>query len=444
MEKEKAPRAIGGDSDRIPVSTQIPGSLVQRTLLEICQSTPFRASRQSRDLLQYIVNQSFAGHSELLKERLIGINVFGRRPDYDTNIDPIVRARAAEVRKRLAQFYQSDPSDSVIRIEIYPGSYLASFNELPKSLLPEIRTSVPSIGLPRGEQAPGTAQEKKQGPVGPAHKRRQSRLVILALAVVCVAVVIWVHVRPTAPIDEFWGPVVNRKGPVLIYSGANAVYMLSSSFMNRYEATHRLDALQSQGREFVVPMSSDTKLEPGDLVGFKNDFVTLGDLSANVRVASLLAMHKSRFDLRLGEDIAFSDLRQSPSVLVGAFNNSWTLELTGDLPFVFDRNLTIREQSDKKRTWTPVYAGEGKVAVDYAVVTRMPRSKTGEPLIAIAGITQSGTRAAAEYITDPEQIKALASAAPKDWSQKNVQFVLQTKIVNDVPTFPVLVALKSW
>jgi hypothetical protein len=155
-------------------------------------------------------------------------------------------------------------------------------------------------------------------------------------------------------------------------------------------------------------------------------------------------MHKSRFDLRLGEDIAFSDLRQSPSVLVGAFNNSWTLELTGDLPFIFDRNLTIREQSDKRRTWTPVYASEGKVAVDYAVVTRMPRSKTGEPLIAIAGITQSGTRAAAEFITDPEQIKALASAAPKDWSQKNVQFVLQTKLVNDVPTFPVLVALKSW
>jgi hypothetical protein len=280
--------------------------------------------------------------------------------------------------------------------------------------------------------------------VAPARNRRLFGLAILAFATVCVAVVIWVQFRPAAPIDEFWGPVVNGKGPVLIYSGANAVYMLSSGFMNRYEATHRLDPLQSQGREFVVPMSSDTKLEPGDLVGFKNDFVTLGDLSANVRVASLLAMHKSRFDLRLGEDIAFSDLRQSPSVLVGAFNNSWTLELTGDLPFVFDRNLTIKEQSDKKRTWTTVYASEGKVAVDYAVVTRMPRSKTGEPLIAIAGITQSGTRAAAEFITDPEQIKALASAAPKDWSQKNVQFVLQTKLVNDVPTFPVLVALKSW
>ncbi|HVH86648.1 MAG TPA: hypothetical protein VM912_07975 [Terriglobales bacterium] len=214
--------------------------------------------------------------------------------------------------------------------------------------------------------------------------------------------------------------------------------------MDRYSAIHSLDPLQNQGREFVVPMTSDMKLQPGDLIGYKNDFVTLGDLAANVRVASLLARHRRRFDLRSGEDIAFSDLRQSPSVLIGAFNNSWTLELTGDLPFAFDRGLTIRDQTNRKRTWTPVFIKEGEVAVDYAVVTRMPRSKTGEALVAIAGITQSGTRAAAEYITDPEQITSLAALAPKDWSQKNLQFIVQTRVVNDIPTSPAVVALKAW
>ncbi|KAA6456631.1 hypothetical protein DYQ86_24505 [Acidobacteria bacterium AB60] len=259
-----------------------------------------------------------------------------------------------------------------------------------------------------------------------------------------LAVVLWLQLRPLPPIDQFWAPLVKGSRPVLIYSGANAVYMLSPGFMDRYEATHRLDHLQSQGREFVVPMSDDIKVQAGDLVGFKNDFVTLGDLSANVRVASLLAFHHSRFDLRLGEDIAFSDLRQSPSVLIGAFNNSWTLELTGDLPFIFDRYLTIKNQANPKQTWTPLFGAPGKVAIDYAVVTRMPQSKTGAPLIAIAGITQCGTRAAAEYITDPELIKTLLAVAPKDWSRKNLQFVLQTKVVNDVPTTPVMIAFRSW
>src|SRR5579872_1618559 len=103
--------------------------LVQQTLAEIFQSAPFRASKQSQQLLRYIVDQTLSGRSELLKERLIGVSVFGRQPDYDTNEDPIVRARAAEVRKRLAQFYVGEGSRSTIRIEISPGSYLASFSD---------------------------------------------------------------------------------------------------------------------------------------------------------------------------------------------------------------------------------------------------------------------------------------------------------------------------
>jgi hypothetical protein len=220
--------------------------------------------------------------------------------------------------------------------------------------------------------------------------------------------------------------------------------MLSDNFMKRYKATHQLDSLQSQGREFIVPISADMKIQPSDLVAFKNDFVTIGDLSANVRVASLLASREQQFDLRCGEDVAFSDLRQSPTVLIGAFNNSWTMELTGDLPFTFYEGLKIRDQGDKTREWSPRFTSEGRVGTDYAVVTRMPHSKTGRALIAIAGITQSGTHAAADFITDSEQVKKLLSGLPKNWTQKNVQFVLQTTVVNDIPTSPVVVAIHTW
>lgn len=440
---EKTSTAIA-NPDRMLENHDTAGALVQQTLAEICQSAPFRASRQSRDLLRYIVDQSLAGHTELLKERLIGVNVFGRRPDYDTNGDPIVRARAGEVRKRLAQFYQGEGRNSLLRIELSPGSYLASFaepvEEHPASAVP---LTSPAVEPPKVRRSAGDLISEPQDR---ASLRFGFRIwpFLLAVVAISLASAVWIQVRSTSPMDAFWEPLLRGPNPVLLYSGANAVYMLSSNFMNRYEATHSMDSLENQGREFVVPMSSDMKVEPGDLVGFKNDFVTLGDLSANVRVASLLALHRRRFDVRSGEDIAFSDLRQSPTVLIGAFNNSWTLELTGDLPFTFERGLMIRDQISRKQTWTPVFVREGKVAVDYAVVTRMPRSKTGQALVAIAGITQSGTRAAAEYITDPEQIKSLTASAPEDWPQKNLQLVLQTKVVNDIPTSPVVVALKSW
>ena len=425
---------------------EIAGSTVQQSLTEIFHSAPFRSSKQSQQLLQYIVDQTLAGHVELLKERLIGVNVFGRRPDYDTNEDPIVRARAGEVRKRLAQFYLGDGCQSAIRIEISPGSYHATFTESPPanaSAFPELAPVPAAAGLATSP-VPDDAGEDYQNTDTVRPGRVVAWLALLACATLGVVFALWILFRPAAPIDVFWKPIIDSPNPVLLYSGSNAVYMMSDDFMNRYEATHHVDSLERQGREFVVPISHDLKIEPSDLVAFKNDFITLGDLTANVRIASLLTLHKKRFDLRCGGDVAFSDLRNSATVLIGAFNNSWTMELTGDLPFTFERGLTIRDQTNQKQKWSPVSSQDGGIAVDYAVVTRIPHSKTGEALITVAGITQSGTRAAAEFITNPEMVKALARSSPKDWQNKNLELVLQTKVVNDIPTNPILVASRYW
>lgn len=424
------------------------GDLVQHALAAIFQSAPFRASKQSQQLLRYIVDHSLSGHGELLKERLIGVNVFRRQPDYDTNEDPIVRARAAEVRKRLAQFYLGEGSHSAIRIEIAPGSYHALFRELPERAFADATPQshvqpVPQSEVPLPDSSPSEISKTAQT----VRARRHFGVVSLVpITLLCVAALVWLIARPIAPIDQFWRPFVQASNPVVIYSGSNAVYMLSSGFMDRYKANHRLDSLQSQGREFTVPISSDMKLGADDLVPFTNDFVTIGDLSANVRVASLLSKRGKSFDLRCGEDVAFSDLRQSPAVLIGAFNNSWTMELTGDLPYTFQHSgsMTIRNQASQTEIWSPTYTSDDKVSIDYAVVTRMPHSKTGQALITIAGITQAGTHAAADFITDPEQMKKLAAIAPIGWPQRNFQFVLQTKVVNNIPTSPTIVATKAW
>ena len=64
-----------------------------------------------------------------MKERVIGSEVFGRRPDYDTNSDPIVRARVAEVRKRLALYYQTE-QEKAVRISVPLGSFKATFERI--------------------------------------------------------------------------------------------------------------------------------------------------------------------------------------------------------------------------------------------------------------------------------------------------------------------------
>ena len=51
-----------------------------------------------------MVEHSLSGQEGDLRERVLGVEVFGRASKYDTAEDPVVRVRAADVRKRLAQF----------------------------------------------------------------------------------------------------------------------------------------------------------------------------------------------------------------------------------------------------------------------------------------------------------------------------------------------------
>src|SRR5271154_1281567 len=97
---------------------------LDEVLVGILNSAPFSSSKQSQHLLQYLVEKSSQRGDELLKERVIGTEVFGRSPDYNTSEDPIVRARVGDVRKRLAQYYLSEESrHAKVQIFIPPGSY---------------------------------------------------------------------------------------------------------------------------------------------------------------------------------------------------------------------------------------------------------------------------------------------------------------------------------
>jgi Malectin domain len=101
--------------------------LVRAELDRLLQCDHFKNSRRCRTLLSYLVEETIAGRGDQLKERLVGINVFGRNPDYETAEDPVVRNAAIEVRKRLAQFYIESGNGTQLRIDLHPGTYVPEF-----------------------------------------------------------------------------------------------------------------------------------------------------------------------------------------------------------------------------------------------------------------------------------------------------------------------------
>jgi hypothetical protein len=226
----------------------------------------------------------------------------------------------------------------------------------------------------------------------------------------------------------------------LIYVGGNAVYQLSPSYLDRYYREHPRSHSEEMGFESYIPLPPGTKIDPQDLYPAKDTFVTIGDVAAITKIEAVLVRRNRQFDIRYGGDVAYGDLRESPTILVGAHNNSWTLTMTENLRYVFDGRNAIMDRSDPKRRWS----SSAGFMEDYAIVSRVLNSKAGTTVIVVAGVGYSGTQAAAEFVTNPDSISALVKSLPTGWEKKNIQIVLHTTVTNQIPGTPDVVAAYCW
>src|SRR5580698_10172287 len=101
--------------------------LVRKELAASASSYHFRGSKRYPAMLKYVVSAAIDGRTSDLKERTLGVEVFGRDPGYDTSADPVVRISAAEVRKRIAQYYHEHGHAARVQIELPLGSYAPEF-----------------------------------------------------------------------------------------------------------------------------------------------------------------------------------------------------------------------------------------------------------------------------------------------------------------------------
>ena len=87
----------------------------------------FLRSHRLCRFLRFSVEQTLAGKSALLKEQIIGVEVFDRKADYDPRIDPIVRVEARRLRAKLKAYYNSAGRGDAIMILLPKGAYLPFF-----------------------------------------------------------------------------------------------------------------------------------------------------------------------------------------------------------------------------------------------------------------------------------------------------------------------------
>jgi hypothetical protein len=383
---------------------------IREELDRVLASPEFRTSKRSQDFLKYVVEHALSGQADLLKERTIGIEVFGRSTDYDPGEDATVRVKAGEVRKRLGLYYAEQGAHDPVRIELPLGTYIPEFR--PGEAAPVHQQAQP------GPQPPEAAARVMHAPSA----TRGPRLVALA-ALLCFvgAGILWLRNRPgNAPLDQFWGSVLTGSAPVLVCAAYVPVYGLDRD-------VHPAPRAQ-------------------DFVALTDQFVGGGDLIAVSRLSTMLTKMGRPFRLKVGNDVTFQDLRTGPAILVGYSYTRWK-EISRELRFFIDgtrRPIGITDNGAPTAWSLPNLPADRRTDEDYAIVSRVFHPDTHAMLVEIAGITQYGTDAAADLVSSPDLMAEALSKAPHGWQQRNLQLVLHVKVISGSPSSPKVVAAHFW
>ena len=343
--------------------------------------------------------------------------------------------------------FRSIEHEKAVRISVPLGSFRAAFERIegnrsqpPAALAHEPELS-PSPVEPASSPIPREVVEQVVSPSFRGFSIPTWSIIAASTAVILIlAALRWLPSPETRAFNRFWMPILDSHQTTLIYVGGNAVYQLSPSYLAAYYREHPRNHTEEMGFESYIPLPSGTKIDGQDLYPAKDTFVTIGDVAAITKIESLLVRRDRKFNIRYGGDVAFGDLRESPTVLIGAHNNSWTLAVTENLRYVFDGPTSIVDRSDPRKRWS---ASAG-FTEDYAIVSRILNSKTGTTVIAAAGVGYAGTQAAAEFLTNSQSISALVKSLPKGWEKKNIQIVLHTTVTNQLPSAPDVVTIFCW
>lgn len=177
--------------------------------------------------------------------------------------------------------------------------------------------------------------------------------------------------------------------------------------------------------------------------------LSLPDVSTIGRLTGLLQTKGKTFRIRGQLSTGFADLRDGPVVLVGAFDNDWTMRLIGPMRFSFERGhdtFWIKDRQNPTRQDRAVNYRTPYLTLteDYALISRTLDPTTARMVVVIGGLTGYGTIAAGEFLTDPTYLEAIAKGAPRGWERKNIQLVLATRVIHGTSGPPRILERHFW
>jgi hypothetical protein len=373
----------------------------------------FKASPRSQHLLQYVVEKALDGDFDLLKERLIGTELFARPSGYDTGEDAIVRVAASDVRKRLLQFYGSGNAHGHMRIDLPPGSYIPAFCVVGNGS----HDAVKSPPAPEILALPARSVD-----VLPAARGRwkRARLATGLIAVAGILLAILFAFRyfaiPGPPKWLPWSALFSRNGPQtnIILSDTNASVL-------QFLLDFRLALPDYANRQYMPrldrPLSPEMQRVARALSGIDYTSATAAiDAVTVLRVSQIAGAYSSRIRVRPARSLQLRDFESDDNfILLGSpSSNPWGALFAEQLDFAFDYDTGLKTEFVRNKhprpgelpRYVPTALG-GATGRTFGIIGFIRNPNHAGHILMLAGTTAEATEAGAKLVANADEFSAV-------------------------------------
>ncbi len=392
---------------------------LQQHVTEIVEGTAFKGSHRSGQFLKYIVDQSIAGHFESLKERVIGMELFGRSPSYDTGEDAIVRVTASDVRKRLLQHYGKYGTPSEFRLRLPLGSYIPEITREGHGEAGQLDASEPhkepavsphdSAAAPQGPVAISPAVSLTEAALRPTSQITRQLLpwgILLVALNLALWSIVWnrssrteAATRPTFPWSALFNPshathLITSDPNIAQIEAMTGVQISASDYANHNYIPEPNKLTPEQDRFCRVILRGDTSLV---------------DTPIAVNIAELAQTNSTKIDVHAARSIQLSDLKTDDNfIFLGSpRSDPWTALFSEqlDFRFVFDQATqqeilqNVHPRPHELPAYVPTAAGWA-TGQSYAVIALVQNPDQNGQVLLLSGANAEGTEAAGRLVND--------------------------------------------
>ncbi|WP_213806459.1 hypothetical protein [Granulicella sp. dw_53] len=414
---------------------------------------------------------AISNRADAINEQRIGIEVYGRSPNYDPAVDGIVRSHATRLRQKLESYFSTEGAHEAMRIEIPRGGYVPRFYTLESEAPRAAEACAEEDALE--ERPSGFAASDPLEPILlpealPQNKifgRQWIRPFLAGLAISAALIAGVLHLRHDSALAagrseitqteieyRFWSKLFPINGRTLIVSGDSGLVLYETVTGQVVTLSDYIDGVYRDPNRAKTIASEVPQELTFDLASRR--YSSFVDLTLSSQLSHLPEWNAERTTTIFARDLRPADAGNSNLILIGSRQaNPWVSLIEPSMNFVLAPDgkrgfyFANRHPHDGElKEYIPKpEPGTLGASVVYGDVAYLPNPGGQGMVLSLGGLWITGTQSAGNFVLNGALFsKWLKSIAGSDGSIPPFELLIGTKNLQGNATDSSIIAKRVW